>query len=112
MVSGAYGNFAETGFDSTSIVLPNLKSKKKHQRLKDISKQTSSNICSHLENPSCGQAVPGWVGEVGTAAAAAGPIPGRAREGGRPGAGHQAPEATTAAGPKVLKIPRDSKGVS
>ena len=32
--------------------------------------------------------------------------------GGRPGAGHQAPEATTAAGPKVLKIPRDSKGVS
>jgi hypothetical protein len=63
------------------MVLPTLKSKKKHQRLKDISKQTSSNICSHLENPSCGQAVPGWVGEVGTAAAAAGPIPGRARGG-------------------------------
>ena len=52
MLSGAYGNFAETGFDSTSIVLPKSKSKKKHQRLKDISKQISSNICSHLENPS------------------------------------------------------------
>lgn len=80
-----------------------------------------TNIRSHLENPSHivslvapdSQAVPGWVGEVGTAAAAAGPIPGRARGRGRLGAGHQAPEATTAAGPKVpLKIPRDSKGVS
>ena len=62
----------------------------------------------HVSGCCCGQAVPGWVGEVGTAAAAAGPIPGRARGGGRPGAGHQAPEATTAAGP--CWAPEDPKG--